>query len=442
MTNAPDRTQIPDVSFSYTIRPAKEGELGVGDVYPSPVDDDFFTVRIHSGVLPDKKASMPFSKIRFRPNAQYWPELTTLMDMPERNLQYYDPEADFISSNDRTYRVMHYIFNNCWGEIRTSLRNALYYVDTPSESSQPHEAAPVATAWLKNMLPSIAYFSSDWPPSSPKIVEREDGYFTYDFSEAHTFQSKKDLRSEPWPLDLIQKYDFVAQVESTFQAYAIRAPYLTRKTVEAITGELVSIARPLFSPEEYDAFCEMIPPEVQALQDQDPTLNGPGTAVYRYVLTEDQVPEGFEENTQQLIVDYKMSVMGAHQVLIFESPEAAKAYYAAEAKSFSAEVFLLSSRLKCRTLRLRMRIRSSLSLRLLTSRTIPMTRTIRVRIQIDPTTPTIRAMIQTDPTTPMTRVMIQTDPRIQMTPTIRVETRTSRPSPRSVVIRVCQKLPI
>lgn len=291
MTNAPDRTSIPDASFTYTlstVSSADQQAFGIGTTY-NVAEGEHFSVR--AGTLANGASSMPFSKVTFRSVDKYWPELEDMID------------------NGRAEQTLDFIINNAWGEMRSSTHTQTVIVRqaTSSELREWKANGGTVNSWPAGMSPWRG-FSGE--PDRSWLTE--EGY--YKAETPVNFESGAQLlREYSWPMGYVATFSLHENPAVTYSAYAVRAPYVSRMRTDA-GGKLISVTKPLFSPEEYEDLTAAL-----AAANADAAY---GT-ISRYVLTEDAVEAPFAANGQTLVVDY----VADGGMLIFNSVEEADSFY-------------------------------------------------------------------------------------------------------------------
>lgn len=315
MTNAPDKSKIPNARFSYTLhavsqsptsgsvesgatpKPAATGAaMGVGTTYTST---SIGTYEVRPGLFPNGIQTLPVSKVTFRPIDFYWNQL-----------------EDYIDHN-RPEKTLDFIVNHAWGEMRSSDHVHTVIVRQPTDSERAAHAIATSTyaSWDKNMSPWHMSHEVDRSYLTP------EGYYRPD-TPANLEAGGEFLGNEVSFLPYTRSHKLREVSAVTFYPYALRAPFVSRLRKDA-TGNITSVSKPLFSAEELEDLRAFL--HHTNAQADEKIREASGTyGIRRYILREDPVPAGFKNNTQQLVLDY---FPATDTPLLFNSVEQADAFY-------------------------------------------------------------------------------------------------------------------
>lgn len=244
MTNAPDKSKIPNATFSYTLHAvpqsptaefvesnttpkpaATDAVTGVGTTYKST---SIGTYEVRPGLFPNGAQKLPVSKVTFRSIDFYWRQ----------------PE-DYIDHN-RPEQTLDFIVNHAWGEVRSSDHVHTVIVRQPTASERTAHVVATSTyaSWDKNMSPWHMSHEVDRSHLTP------EGYYRPD-TPANLMSGGEFLGNKTSFLPYTRSHRLREVSAVTFYPHALRARFVSRLRKDA-SGNITSVSRPLFSVEELE----------------------------------------------------------------------------------------------------------------------------------------------------------------------------------------------
>lgn len=289
MTNG-DRTQIPNVDFSYNLH-SVEGEesYSIGKEYRNQAGEVSFV--IEKGSLPDGFDSTALTQVQFRSSDGYDEKLTALLD------GYGSAEA-----------IINHIIKFDWGEMRSSegIQTAIAREAITDVEKEQHRLGQ----------------GNGWPADTVAwrcFVQGVQG------SAEEGCQSLMEYPFDTF--DYVNEFDLKSNPVVVYYAYSYHRPLLSHRELGA-DGKYNSVSKPLFTPERYD--------EIRAALGEK-NQDGEGKKVFRFLVREvNDYGDAFAPNEEVKILDY-ISGIEDGGILLFDSLQEADAFYLEAADLYRKE---------------------------------------------------------------------------------------------------------
>jgi hypothetical protein len=283
MSNAPDKTKIPNVTFSVEVVEVTDYEKwGIGEEIPS-------TSNWNNSIVEKGNTdglSIHVSNVVFNENNQYYEEIG----------QYLGGDVFDYENTVNRLGLFDALLNYGWGELLTdnNSERAIFREPTPEEKAD----AALMQLGRDNNWPedTIAYRFLN--PS--KDVEC---LYNYDFN---TFR-------------YTQQFGLQQAMSVTYLVSTINRDIIMKQTTDG-NGNYLIISKSMFTAAEIETLLENIL-EKNPFQGE--------TKLYRFILKQtSNTPEGFEINQQEKILDVVIDSGGVSTYRIFDTLQQANSFYA------------------------------------------------------------------------------------------------------------------
>lgn len=310
MTNAEDRTQIPNARFEFTmfrIPDEDKEKYSIGQKYQSFIisrDDDgketdrsVDEVQIVQGGFLNNKTKCHFSTVEFN----------------KKNLNF-QGLADKMDEGADAEEILNDIISNYWGRMRSSDHIQTVWVRKATPEEEEYNRKHPSKGWPVDMIP-IRGFNENTDDESNvmylrELMNRNDKYSLF-----------FDLRANP---------------AVTYMPYDVNPPsgYLNRAELDE-NGLYNSVTKALFSSSELEKIEQDLMDYIERdnygyINDTDEGTDGVNyhsrTKIYRYLVKETDAPQEFKKNNQTLILDFVTSLNGNY-IVMFQDIDQANEYY-------------------------------------------------------------------------------------------------------------------